>query len=888
EASVGNAGQSASPVSNALQRQAVSAPVATMVRQHMADIEEPGFVYRPLNGEERRKEVIQLVQLAKQACRTIDRQLEQKLGRTGKRWLSSLVAPGPPDEVVEWKRTQHYLRASVEELCGAFKLNKDTELSSLSLNGHEPVSLFASSRDVTDSTLGRNGFRQCLDNTKAYNYQGNPDTEPIRSYEVVFLVRLLHLLSTAINDKYGPRLQLLYSSPPLCWPCGTFTAAATGSLHRGCQERSRHTVQVPAARAARPGLPAVIGSQAVHRLFVCPAVLGLHLGLRPLHDLPDWAGVLLREPAPQGYVVLGSTAALAARYLGKPTGSDDDVATDIFFAELASRVGGLAGFLDLMYQQHPRLRAFLIGLLLGVVALLGAAVPLALVACATGGRVPLPWRPTAPRCCLVCCVLLGLIALFTSADLTTMMTSQAALADALRVLPAAFQRVTDEVRRYANQTVGDLLTELADADVTVSEGVKNFLYQVLPNETVARISSVNCLTASSAVDSIATKLRRCKNVPARMLLPGAVIPKAVDLIREDLQLQLNRTLASVDRLEVSIAAFEQRAKLWSKATIVDVVATPVVMVLLCINVALLGIGIASASATNFCEITWALALALAVAITLSVAALPLVLIVSQFFHAAREDGIAMREGGKARPSASKQLETSREELFAEEGSTCMFSSRRHGFSADMEPNNRGRRSRRPRSRCLPIVGKPRRPRHDKSGREESVEFICGGKSSRVDDSSSLISTEQATATEVCGLPRANTWTPKLISTISRESLVSYGSPTRLGTTDAAVLPRRCPSSDLINEYYPRFSPTGHHSRRFRSRFALMGKASRKTSLGTIQEEPEPISESELSMLTALSAISDEWCFTRNTTPSDKGGEEEQFVSADAFQLPSPT
>ncbi|KAL1470100.1 hypothetical protein MTO96_040665, partial [Rhipicephalus appendiculatus] len=320
EASLGNAGQSASPVSNALQRQAVSAPVATMVRQHMADIEEPGFVYRPLNGEERRKEVIQLVQLAKQACWTIDRQLEQKLGVEGDHDSSAAqqhnhlanigsstrsLRPGPPDEVVEWKRTQHYLRASVEELCGAFKLNKDTELSSLSLNGHEPVSLFASSRDVTDSTLGRNGFRQCLDNTKAYNYQGNPDTEPIRSYEVVFLVRLLHLLSTAINDKYGPRLQLLYSSPPLCWPCGTFTAAATGSLHRGCQERSRHTVQVPAARAARPGLPAVIGSQAVHRLFVCRAVLRLHLGLRPLHDLPDWAGVLLREPAPQGYVVLG-------------------------------------------------------------------------------------------------------------------------------------------------------------------------------------------------------------------------------------------------------------------------------------------------------------------------------------------------------------------------------------------------------------------------------------------------------------------------------------------------------------------------------------------------------------------------------------------------------
>ncbi|XP_037277394.2 sphingomyelin phosphodiesterase 4 isoform X1 [Rhipicephalus microplus] len=248
EASLGNGGQSASPVSNALQRQAVSAPVATLVRQHMADVEEPGFIYRPLNGEERRKQVIHLVQLARQACRAIDRQLQEKLGvegsrnssvaqqhhslanarssgggsrlsclwgalkRTGKKWLSSF-SPGPPDEVVEWKRTQHFLRTSVEELRGAFKLNKDIELSSLALNGHEPLSLFASSRDVTDSTMGRNGFQQCLDNTKAHKYQGNPDTEPIRSYEVVFLVRLLHLLSTAINDKYGPQLQFLYSSP---------------------------------------------------------------------------------------------------------------------------------------------------------------------------------------------------------------------------------------------------------------------------------------------------------------------------------------------------------------------------------------------------------------------------------------------------------------------------------------------------------------------------------------------------------------------------------------------------------------------------------------------------------------------------------------------------
>ncbi|KAL3192401.1 hypothetical protein MRX96_059045 [Rhipicephalus microplus] len=222
EASLGNGGQSASPVSNALQRQAVSAPVATLVRQHMADVEEPGFVYRPLNGEERRKQVIHLVQLARQACRAIDRQLQEKLGVEGSRnssvaqqhhSLANARSSGGGSRLsCLWgalKRTgKKWLK-----LRGAFKLNKDIELSSLALNGHEPLSLFASSRDVTDSTMGRNGFQQCLDNTKAHKYQGNPDTEPIRSYEVVFLVRLLHLLSTAINDKANNfKARLLASS----------------------------------------------------------------------------------------------------------------------------------------------------------------------------------------------------------------------------------------------------------------------------------------------------------------------------------------------------------------------------------------------------------------------------------------------------------------------------------------------------------------------------------------------------------------------------------------------------------------------------------------------------------------------------------------------------
>ena len=44
-------------------------------------------------------------------------------------------------------------------------------------------------------------------------YSGDPDLQPVRSYEIVFLVRSLHKLSTILNQKFGPNLSSIYSSP---------------------------------------------------------------------------------------------------------------------------------------------------------------------------------------------------------------------------------------------------------------------------------------------------------------------------------------------------------------------------------------------------------------------------------------------------------------------------------------------------------------------------------------------------------------------------------------------------------------------------------------------------------------------------------------------------
>ncbi|XP_077511135.1 sphingomyelin phosphodiesterase 4 isoform X1 [Amblyomma americanum] len=263
------AGQSPSPTTG-LRRQAVGATVANLVKQHMADVEEPGFVHRPLTGDDRRKQLVQLVQLALQAQRVVRWQLQgsgQEVdltdsGGTQQRrdqrppgaatswWgrlkgslrsaLSSLMPSGVPDEVAERKKTLLYLRASVDELCGTFRLENIPDPSSATVPAElmrEPSS--ALSHDITDFPGKGYGMHRVTDfsgraydtqdvtdfpgrvydtqrsicGVNAFGYHGNPDTEPIRSYEVVFLVRILHLLSSAFNAKYGHELQLLYESP---------------------------------------------------------------------------------------------------------------------------------------------------------------------------------------------------------------------------------------------------------------------------------------------------------------------------------------------------------------------------------------------------------------------------------------------------------------------------------------------------------------------------------------------------------------------------------------------------------------------------------------------------------------------------------------------------
>lgn len=182
------------------------------LRQHVADLEEPGFVHRPLCSDQRRAQVAELVRQAAQAWQAVRR--VRPRGRPPS-WLSvcasrlsALVSRAPPDEAAERRRTLGHLQAAVQDLCALFQLSPVPEMWDATVAALPEAD---DGDDTTDSAGTADVGGSCV--RGPLEYRGNPDTEPIRSYEVVFLVRLLHLLSCALNARYGGQLVQWYERP---------------------------------------------------------------------------------------------------------------------------------------------------------------------------------------------------------------------------------------------------------------------------------------------------------------------------------------------------------------------------------------------------------------------------------------------------------------------------------------------------------------------------------------------------------------------------------------------------------------------------------------------------------------------------------------------------
>ncbi|XP_048370477.1 sphingomyelin phosphodiesterase 4 isoform X1 [Sphaerodactylus townsendi] len=221
--------------------------VSFKVKSHVYSLEGQDFQYKQMFGPEVRNLVLRLAQLISQAQQTAKSISDHSTEVTSQSFLSWFWF-GPSDLNGSYtgndldeigqdsiKKTDEYLEKALEYLCQIFRLN-EAQLSQLMLNwgaaqdenGKKQLPDCIESEDGLILTpLGRyqiiNGLRRF-----PVEYQGDPELQPIRSYESTTLVRWLFRLSSAINRRFAGSMETLCAKEGflggfcryhLCTPC---------------------------------------------------------------------------------------------------------------------------------------------------------------------------------------------------------------------------------------------------------------------------------------------------------------------------------------------------------------------------------------------------------------------------------------------------------------------------------------------------------------------------------------------------------------------------------------------------------------------------------------------------------------------------------------------
>ncbi|XP_064460499.1 sphingomyelin phosphodiesterase 4-like isoform X2 [Ornithodoros turicata] len=308
--------------SSTLLRKAVSASTVNAVRQQTAELEEPGYVYKAMFSEEVRLKVNDLLKLIAQAQMTLGREQALHEPKAQGWWASvtSLFDGRQEDEAADLKRGLQYLQLASRDLCRLFKLQPPSVApaaapgrTSLSMESPRPTSSgLLSNLSLLERTLEKMGPQKHFE----IRYQGNPDTQPIRSYEIAFLVRILHLLSSYINDKYAIELQAVYHGDDLVShmarqvlepPTSYTKVIKTGTIATAVRERH----QLPARLCLRP-----LANQQVVGYLGALLFLSYIFDFAPLLSLTVllliWFAVILFRALVRKYVKYGCGTQLSA------------------------------------------------------------------------------------------------------------------------------------------------------------------------------------------------------------------------------------------------------------------------------------------------------------------------------------------------------------------------------------------------------------------------------------------------------------------------------------------------------------------------------------------------------------------------------------------------
>ncbi|XP_075424572.1 sphingomyelin phosphodiesterase 4 isoform X3 [Ascaphus truei] len=201
------------------------------VKSHVYSLEGQDCQYMQMFGSEARNLVLRLAQMIAQAKQTAKSISDHSLDASGSQSFLSWFGLSSPDlngsytgndlDEVGYdsiRKTDEHLEKALSYLCHIFRLNS-AQLTYLTVN-------FGSSQDengrkqLPDCVVSEDGVSltplgryQIINGLRRFDieYQGDPELQPIRSYENATLVRLLFRLSTAINERFADRMGALCS-----------------------------------------------------------------------------------------------------------------------------------------------------------------------------------------------------------------------------------------------------------------------------------------------------------------------------------------------------------------------------------------------------------------------------------------------------------------------------------------------------------------------------------------------------------------------------------------------------------------------------------------------------------------------------------------------------
>ncbi|XP_077433717.1 sphingomyelin phosphodiesterase 4 isoform X2 [Vanacampus margaritifer] len=215
-------------------RQRSATDAVFRVKSHVYALEGQDCQYEQMFGSELRAAVVKLVQIVAQARQTAKRISDRSSqAAASKSFLWWWAAPSSdpanglcgvePDESSECLRKTHeFLDRALENLCVVFKLNQG-QLTQLMANVTSCED-DGESKQLPDCMVGERGLvltdlgrMQIINGLRKFDlqYQGDPELQPIRSYENALLVRFLYRTSSLLNAKFEGHMSELCSRTDL-------------------------------------------------------------------------------------------------------------------------------------------------------------------------------------------------------------------------------------------------------------------------------------------------------------------------------------------------------------------------------------------------------------------------------------------------------------------------------------------------------------------------------------------------------------------------------------------------------------------------------------------------------------------------------------------------